>query len=77
MSTGQKQLLCLARALLNKSKVLVMDEPTSSIDPQTNKLIQSCIRTNFQKTTIITIAHQLTTVADYDSIVVMGRGMAV
>ena len=71
---GQKQLLCLARALIDRKKFLVMDEPTSNVDKQTDDFIQACIRREFKETTIITIAHRLSTIADYDKIVVMEGG---
>ena len=71
---GQKQLLCLARALLRDNKFLILDEATSNVDMETDYFIQNCIHTKFQNTTVITIAHRLNTIADYDKVIVMSRG---
>ena len=73
-SQGQRQLLCMARALLRKPRLFLMDEATSSVDVETDKLLQTLVKEQLGDATVITIAHRLNTVIDYDQIVVMSQG---
>ncbi|KAJ3254588.1 Multidrug resistance-associated protein 1 [Boothiomyces macroporosus] len=77
LSVGQGQLLCLARAIAHKPKVLILDEASSSVDGEADRMIQKVLKDELNGSTVISIAHRLNTVADFDKIMVLEKGVLV
>lgn len=74
LSAGERQLFNIARSLLNKKKIVLIDEATANIDIQTDKVIQKVLSGQFQACTMLTIAHRINTILNYDRVLVLDKG---
>ena len=74
VSVGERQLICLARVLLQQNKIVILDEPTAHVDPDTEQTIWRVVREKLRKSTVITIAHRLNTIRDCDKVLVLNNG---
>ena len=77
LSAGEKQLICLARVLLQESKIVILDEPTAHVDPKTEQIIHETVREKLKNSTVVTIAHRLKTIEDCDKIVELRDGQLI
>ena len=77
LSAGERQLICIVRSMLRKSKIIVMDEATSSIDYKSEKIIQKAVLNTLKDSTVITIAHRIKTIIEYDRIFVFDKGILI
>ena len=75
MSFGCRQLVCFARAILRKSKIIILDEATANIDMNTEQIIQKALNLVLENSTVITVAHRIKTIVNYDKILVLDNGM--
>lgn len=77
MSVGERQLLNIARSLLNRKKIVLVDEATANIDIQTDEAIQKVLSSHFQGCTVLTIAHRINTIISYDRVLVLDNGKVI
>ena len=74
LSVGQKQLLCVARIVLRRNRVVVLDEPTANVDNETDNLMQNILREKFREKTVLCIAHRISSIIESDKILVVSEG---